>query len=230
MSMYSPSPIPQNAEALPAYIRIELKKIQNMQGELNNLTVARNSAPARVQKNAVFLADGVNWNPAGTGFGYVYWGGSQWKALSSSSSSSSSSTIPSLDFIPNGHNFIKLAKAYANAAGRALIDFADKGNENETLQYVKDTNIRFAAVQAGADNTSKNTAADTAKVDGIAANLISPIAGLMPVEAGAMKAGAPTYTDTDFTIPVNQQILYSVPIELGPNADLIIDGDLVGVS
>jgi hypothetical protein len=40
----------------------------------------------------------------------------------------------------------------------------------------------------------------------------------------------PTYTDIDFTVPTNQQILWSVPIELGANADLIIDGDLVGVA
>lgn len=56
-----------------------------------------------------------------------------------------------------------------------------------SLDEVPDSGSRFAAAQAGADKTSLNTAADTTKVNGVSSSSISPIAALMPQEAGANK-------------------------------------------
>lgn len=53
---------------------------------------------------------------------------------------------------------------------------------------------------------------------------------VLAVASGAAAQLVPTYTDVDFTVPVNTQMLWAAPIDLGANADLIIDGDLVGVS
>jgi len=63
-----------------------------------------------------------------------------------------------------------------------------------TMDYIGDSATRFAAAQAGADKTSSNTAADTAKVNGVASSSVSPIADLMPAEAGAEKTAGKSLT------------------------------------
>lgn len=64
----------------------------------------------------------------------------------------------------------------------------------DSMDQVPDSTTRFAAAQAGADKTSSNTAADTTKVNGVAASSISPISGLMPAEAGAEKTTGKSIT------------------------------------
>jgi len=89
----------------------------------------------------------------------------------------------SMDQVPDGTTRFGAIEAGADkTSGKPLSSLSGR-----TMDYIGDSATRFAAAQAGADKTSSNTAADTAKVNGVASSSISPIGALMPAEAGAEK-------------------------------------------
>jgi len=81
-----------------------------------------------------------------------------------------------------GGRFAAIEPNADQTAGKPLSSLGGR-----TMDYIGDSATRFAAAQAGADKTSSNTAADTAKVNGVASSSISPIGALMPAEVGAEK-------------------------------------------
>jgi hypothetical protein len=69
------------------------------------------------------------------------------------------------------------------------------------IRYLSGTSLdSLQPAQAGADVTSLNTAADTGKVNGVAASSISPIASLMPSEAAGNNTALHALT-TQTTMP-----------------------------
>jgi hypothetical protein len=103
----------------------------------------------------------------------------------------------SLDEVPQGNTFKSVTAIDPN--GKAIIDLS-QAHLNKTA-----SNITFASgatieslkpAAAGADVTANNTAADTAKVNGVVSSSISPIATLMPAQAGADKTSLNTAANT----------------------------------
>src|SRR6185437_13386842 len=105
-------------------------------------------------------------------------------------------TGKSLANVPDDPTSTRYAVSNIDGNRRALIDFTQSGHLSKHLGNIADdpTATRFAAAQAGADKTSSNTAADTAKVNGVASSSVSPIADLMPAEAGAEKTAGKSLT------------------------------------
>jgi len=74
MIRYTPAPVPDNAEDIPAYLRQEFER---MSGIINNIADGHfdvsNVAPDKPRTGDIRYADGSNWNPGSTGEGvYIY--------------------------------------------------------------------------------------------------------------------------------------------------------------
>jgi hypothetical protein len=65
---YVPSPVPNDAKELPAYLEREFRKLQ---GVVANLALGHIDvtyvAPPRPREGDIRLADGVKWNPVAAG-------------------------------------------------------------------------------------------------------------------------------------------------------------------
>ena len=82
MIRYAPSPVPDKAEDIPAYLRQEFNR---MSGIINNIADGHfdvsNVAPDRPRTGDIRYADGSNWNPgAGEGV-YIYLSTGAWSKL-----------------------------------------------------------------------------------------------------------------------------------------------------
>lgn len=82
--MYTPTPVPLSADAIPAYLANELQALsQSLVGSIPFLTLQTlNASPARPREGMVIKVDGVNFNPvpaSGAGF-YGYRAGA-WRFL-----------------------------------------------------------------------------------------------------------------------------------------------------
>ena len=80
---YSKSPVPSEAEDIPAYLQTELDRISAI---ISNLADGHfdvsNVAPDRPRTGDIRYADGTNWNPGGTGEGvYIYLSTGAWSKL-----------------------------------------------------------------------------------------------------------------------------------------------------
>lgn len=81
MSEYAPATVPQKAEELPSFLRVELGAVQDALdfGLMRNVEFL-NAAPSKPREGNVVGADGTNWNPgAGKGV-YCYYTGA-WHLL-----------------------------------------------------------------------------------------------------------------------------------------------------
>ncbi len=83
--------------------------------------------------------------------------------------------VASVGEVPDGGG--RYAVHAVDGNNLALIDFTQSGHVSKNLGNIADTTTRFAAIQANADNTASNTAADTAHVNGATAASISDGAG-----------------------------------------------------
>jgi len=83
MIRYTPAPVPNNAEDIPAYLRQEFER---MSGIINNIADGHfdvsNVAPEKPRTGDIRYADGSNWNPGSTGEGvYIYLSTGAWSKL-----------------------------------------------------------------------------------------------------------------------------------------------------
>ncbi len=84
--MYEPKPLPPvhaNAQALADHVAEECRSIaqaQNDKLDFISLNVLH-AAPSKPRAGLVACADGTNWNPTGTGFGFYGYTGSAWVKL-----------------------------------------------------------------------------------------------------------------------------------------------------
>jgi hypothetical protein len=82
INRYVPQPIPEDKDALIAYLRNELQQIQFAIGQIADgqydLTTV---APAKPRDGMVRRADGVGWSPGGTGAGFYGFYSGSWKKL-----------------------------------------------------------------------------------------------------------------------------------------------------
>jgi len=83
MIRYTPGPVPDNAEDIPAYLRQEFNR---MSGIINNIADGHfdvsNTAPDKPRTGDIRYADGSNWNPGATGEGvYIYLSTGAWSKL-----------------------------------------------------------------------------------------------------------------------------------------------------
>jgi|TARA_R100000742_G_C4234154_1_gene55094 hypothetical protein len=83
MIRYTPSPVPDNTEDIPAYLRQEFER---MSGIINNIADGHfdvsNVAPDKPRTGDIRYADGSNWNPGSTGEGvYIYLSTGAWSKL-----------------------------------------------------------------------------------------------------------------------------------------------------
>ena len=83
MIRYTPAPVPDNAEDIPAYLRQEFER---MSGIINNIADGHfdvsNVAPDKPRTGDIRYADGSNWNPGSTGDGvYIYLSTGAWSKL-----------------------------------------------------------------------------------------------------------------------------------------------------
>jgi hypothetical protein len=79
--MYSPKQVPTSANAIPAYLAVELQDLsQSLQSQQQFLYIQTlNAAPSKPREGMIVKADGTNWNPgSGAGF-YGYRAG--WRFL-----------------------------------------------------------------------------------------------------------------------------------------------------
>ncbi len=79
---YTPGPVPSDPRDLPRWLREEHDKIAAAlkalaDGHLETTYVA----PAKPREGDIRLADGVRWNPVGTGQRFVGYRGGSWKEL-----------------------------------------------------------------------------------------------------------------------------------------------------
>ena len=82
MIRYTPSPVPDEAEDIPAYLRQEFDR---MSATINNIADGHfdvsNVAPSKPRTGDIRHADGTNWNPgAGEGV-YIYLSTGAWSKL-----------------------------------------------------------------------------------------------------------------------------------------------------
>jgi hypothetical protein len=82
MIRYSPAPVPNKPEDLPAYLREEFSR---MSAVITNLADGHydesNTVPSKPRAGDVRYADGTNWNP-GSGEGiYLYLSTGAWSKL-----------------------------------------------------------------------------------------------------------------------------------------------------
>ena len=83
MIRYTPAPVPDNSEDIPAYLRQEFNR---MSGIINNIADGHfdvsNVAPDRPRTGDIRYADGTNWNPGSAGEGvYIYLSTGAWSKL-----------------------------------------------------------------------------------------------------------------------------------------------------
>ena len=83
MIRYEPSPVPDNAEDIPAYLRQEFSRMSRI---INNIADGHfdvsNAAPDKPRTGDIRYADGSNWNPGSTGEGvYIYLSTGAWSKL-----------------------------------------------------------------------------------------------------------------------------------------------------
>jgi hypothetical protein len=83
MIRYTPSPVPDNTEDIPTYLRQEFER---MSGIINNIADGHfdvsNVAPDKPRTGDIRYADGSNWNPGSTGEGvYIYLSTGAWSKL-----------------------------------------------------------------------------------------------------------------------------------------------------
>jgi len=83
MIRYTPAPVPDNSEDIPAYLRQEFNR---MSGIINNIADGHfdvsNTAPDKPRTGDIRYADGSNWNPGATGEGvYIYLSTGAWSKL-----------------------------------------------------------------------------------------------------------------------------------------------------
>ncbi len=83
MIRYEPSPVPDNAEDIPAYLRQEFSRMSRI---INNIADGHfdvsNAAPDKPRIGDIRYADGSNWNPGSTGEGiYIYLSTGAWSKL-----------------------------------------------------------------------------------------------------------------------------------------------------
>ena len=83
MIRYTPGPVPDNSDDIPAYLRQEFTR---MSGIINNIADGHfdisNAAPSKPRTGDIRHADGSNWNPGGTGEGvYIYLSTGAWSKL-----------------------------------------------------------------------------------------------------------------------------------------------------
>ena len=83
MIRYTPGPVPDNAEDIPAYLRQEFNR---MSGIINNIADGHfdvsNTAPDKPRTGDIRYADGSDWNPGATGEGvYIYLSTGAWSKL-----------------------------------------------------------------------------------------------------------------------------------------------------
>jgi len=82
--MYTPTPIPLSADALPAYLATELQALsQSLSASVPFLTLQTlNAAPARPREGMVIKIDGVNFNPVpASGAGFYGYRAGVWRFL-----------------------------------------------------------------------------------------------------------------------------------------------------
>lgn len=83
MIRYEPSPVPDNTEDIPAYLRQEFSRMSRI---INNIADGHfdvsNAAPDKPRTGDIRYADGSNWNPGSTGEGiYIYLSTGAWSKL-----------------------------------------------------------------------------------------------------------------------------------------------------
>ncbi len=83
MIRYTPAPVPDNTEDIPAYLRQEFER---MSGIINNIADGHfdvsNVEPDKPRTGDIRYADGSNWNPGSTGEGvYIYLSTGAWSKL-----------------------------------------------------------------------------------------------------------------------------------------------------
>lgn len=82
--MYTPTPVPLSAEAIPAYLANELQALsQSLAGSIPFLTLQTlNASPARPREGMVIKVDGVNFNPVpASGAGFYGYRAGVWRFL-----------------------------------------------------------------------------------------------------------------------------------------------------
>jgi hypothetical protein len=81
--MYSPRPVPQNVNEIPAYLSNELQTIADNENSVSkHLGIEiSNRAPTKPYNGQIVYADGTNWNP-GSGAGLYYFNGTNWVWMS----------------------------------------------------------------------------------------------------------------------------------------------------
>ena len=82
MIRYSPAPVPNKPEDLPAYLREEFSRMSAIIGNLaDGHYDESNAVPSKPRAGDVRYADGTNWNP-GSGEGiYLYLSTGAWSKL-----------------------------------------------------------------------------------------------------------------------------------------------------
>jgi len=82
MIRYSPAPVPNKPEDLPAYLREEFARMSAIIGNLaDGHYDESNAVPSKPRAGDVRYADGTNWNP-GSGDGiYLYLSTGAWSKL-----------------------------------------------------------------------------------------------------------------------------------------------------
>ena len=83
MIRYTPAPVPDKTEDIPAYLRQEFDR---MSATINNIADGHfdvsNVAPDKPRTGDIRYADGSNWNPGSTGEGvYIYLSTGAWSKL-----------------------------------------------------------------------------------------------------------------------------------------------------
>ena len=83
--MYQPKPPPINPTPadLARYLADELQSVAQSQNDTVNFVQLNvlNVAPKKPRKGTVACADGVNWNPTGTGAGFYGYSAGAWVKL-----------------------------------------------------------------------------------------------------------------------------------------------------
>jgi hypothetical protein len=83
--MYSPKPPPFNPtpEDLARYLSDELQSIAQSQYDTTDFVALNvlHAEPRKPRAGVVACADGTNWNPTATGFGFYGYNGSAWVKL-----------------------------------------------------------------------------------------------------------------------------------------------------
>jgi hypothetical protein len=83
MIRYTPAPVPDKTEDIPAYLRQEFDRMSSI---INNIADGHfdvsNVEPSKPRVGDIRYADGSNWNPGSTGEGvYIYLSTGAWSKL-----------------------------------------------------------------------------------------------------------------------------------------------------